>query len=147
VDFLRSELQRIAPDNLLEVGSGSGRLRAVYPCPTVSVDISSEMMRRNRGHAQMTGTSLGFRDNTFDASMTSLVLIHTPHDDIGSFISELARVSNRSVLLFELSSIRSREPHLFQHDYPALLMNADLELIEEVQCPRSPRNVLYVADV
>ena len=99
--------------DVLEIGCGPGgnllEIREHKPKRLVGVDISEEMVKlaKNKMPAdieliKIDGTSLPFADAEFDIVFTATVLQHnTDSVMLTQLISELSRVSNDNVYLFE----------------------------------------------
>jgi len=145
VTFLQSHIENLNPESILEVGCGPGRLSAAFDVLYTGVDFSPNMMGEYKAAARMSGTHIGFRDNTFDATLTCVVLLHIPPSQILGVIKELGRVARRYVILFEVAEIRGRQKQLHQHDYPRVIKEAGLTLLYEAPCPELPRDSIYVA--
>lgn len=99
--------------SVLEIGFGpGGNLKEVWkqgPARLAGADISSHMVAlagkqlpREVELHKINGTELPFPDETFEIVFTATVLQHnTDEKMLGQIVSELARVSARSVYLFE----------------------------------------------
>lgn len=104
----------IAPDNLLEVGVGTGLTLFNYPDATkvFGIDLSEAMLERARKKAQllsekdisllsMDGERMDFPDNSFDCVTVPYVLSVTPEPD--KLVSELRRVCKPGGVIFILN--------------------------------------------
>lgn len=104
---------KVAGEHILEVGVGTGRNLPFYPGgkKITALDFSERMLARAHEKVGKTGTNvslllmdghhLGFRDNTFDTVVTSLVFCSVPDPVRG--LQEIARVvkPGGQVLLLE----------------------------------------------
>jgi ubiquinone/menaquinone biosynthesis C-methylase UbiE len=98
--------------SILELGCGpGGNLNAISKYNykrLVGVDIAEEMIdlaQKNTSGAELVkinGTDLPFKDKEFDLSFSATVLQHnTDEDMLKNILSELCRVTNRELVLFE----------------------------------------------
>lgn len=99
--------------SVLELGNGPGgnlkEISKLSPARLVGADISSEMIKLARANntdfvelVKINGTSLPFRDNTFDIVFTATVLQHNTDDSMmRSILEEISRVSKDKIYLFE----------------------------------------------
>jgi ubiquinone/menaquinone biosynthesis C-methylase UbiE len=115
-DMVVAEIKRFAETNniksILEVGAGSGRLigelsKQFSDVKCYSVDINSELSKYVKEHFPDVETSVGeiidlpFKDNSFDLVYTYQVLQHVEPGEIEKALSELIRVSNNQVWMWE----------------------------------------------
>lgn len=138
VDFDVAYIQRSVDgeqDLVLELGPGVGRTFGAYgPGQHVtSLDLSRIYREQLAELANSQGIDLDqrfladpadpfpFGDSTFSVAVASQVLLHVPPDNIRHTMSELVRVSRRTVAI---SAFRHGEPigvhagaHDFNHDY------------------------------
>ncbi|MET9087201.1 class I SAM-dependent methyltransferase [Streptomyces sp. NPDC004237] len=108
---------------VLEVGCGPGGNLAWLTDRGMSVagvDVSPTMLehvRRRLPDVPLThvdGRRLPFADRSFEAVMTATVLQHNPPDGAAELLTEIARVADREVHLFEDTawiSLRDRQSH------------------------------------
>ncbi|MFI5796308.1 class I SAM-dependent methyltransferase [Streptomyces sp. NPDC051677] len=108
---------------VLEVGCGPGGNLAWLAGRGMSVagaDVSPTMLehvRRLLPDVPLThidGRQLPFADRSFEAVMTATVLQHNPPDGAGELLTEIARVADREVHLFEDTAwlcLRDRQSH------------------------------------
>lgn len=101
--------------NVMELGSGPGGNLAFVldnfkPKTLTGVDISTQMLELAKSHLsqfeisliKINGTYLPFEDKKFDLTFTATVLQHnTDENMLKSIVSELCRVTNDSVVIFE----------------------------------------------
>jgi phosphatidylethanolamine/phosphatidyl-N-methylethanolamine N-methyltransferase len=100
---LTSEVNRLAPRRLLEIGVGTGLTLAGYPAETsvVGVDLSPDMLRQAQRRAHdlpgrdielllLDGESLPFEDHSFDCVTLPYVLSVTPQP--AKLLAEMRRV-------------------------------------------------------
>jgi len=103
--------RRLRGNSILEVGCGPGgnlaAIEAFDPKVIAGCDCSREMLARatNRTHAKLVQseeTVLPFPDRRFDLVFTVTVIQHIPEDaDAATLVAEMARVTSRTVLLYE----------------------------------------------
>lgn len=95
---------------VLEVGCGPGGNLAWLTDQSVSVagaDVSPTMLKQARrllpevSLTRVDGRRLPFDDRSFEAVMTVTVLQHNPPNAAGELLTEIARVADREVHLFE----------------------------------------------
>ncbi|MBA2461496.1 MAG: class I SAM-dependent methyltransferase [Actinobacteria bacterium] len=97
-DVVVSELRRIAPQRVLEVGCGWGelaeRIEREIGCGIVALDLSPRMVElaRERGVDAQVGDvqELPFEEGEFDAVVAAWMLYHVP--DLERGLAEIARV-------------------------------------------------------
>jgi len=118
----RKKILRLARDDILEVGVGTGSSFKDYPpgkCIT-AVDISREMLRRAReklknynGNLKLRREdvqNLSFKDETFDTIFTSWVFCSVSNPIKG--LTELRRVLKKDGQLLMLEHVKSRNKRL-----------------------------------
>lgn len=99
--------------SVLEIGNGpGGNLREITkhkPARLVGADISADMIELAKANnsdfvelVKIDGTSLPFKDDTFDIVFTATVLQHNTDDEMmRSILNEICRVSKDKIYLFE----------------------------------------------
>jgi len=99
--------------NVLEIGCGpGGNLQEVWsqkPTKLTAVDISADMIKLAKAKndtavdiVKINGTTLPFKDKTFDIVFTATVLQHnTDEKMLHQLMAEIARVSAKNVVFFE----------------------------------------------
>jgi len=99
-------------DRVLDLCTGTGTLAHVFASQganVVGVDIARGMLKRassktkgmNTSWTEMDATRLAFPNNCFDVSVLSLALHHMPVSIQLSVLTELRRVTSRSVVIIE----------------------------------------------
>ena len=154
---LLDELRGFEWRSLLEVGCGFGwHLRAIreaFPSATLAgVDFSASQLRRARTYVgdaarvflgQADGASLPFRDGSFDVVATSGFLIYIHPQEMPRVLSELRRITRRSMIVLEYAREDMDSPHrreLFDrapwhgHTYSELLRQAGLRVVRHARC-------------
>lgn len=92
------ELNKLKPNNILEIGPGRGYLKALASIEGLSVetlDIDPELRPDYVGSVE----NLPFSDAEFDVCCAFQVLEHLPYDMFEIAVKELIRVSSRYVLI------------------------------------------------
>jgi GT2 family glycosyltransferase len=90
---------------ILDVGGNSGPLKQFLPRAQVVVtDVDAptsltSLPLRHDGYVRASGTHLPFPDDSFDAVTAHDTLEHVPEENRAAFLSELARVSRRFVIV------------------------------------------------
>lgn len=101
---LAKEVTKLNPENILEVGVGTGLLLPKYPhsCKITGIDISKDMLNiarkrvvslENHANIELSHSNaehLKYPDNSFDCVVVAYVLSVTPHPS--QLISEIRRV-------------------------------------------------------
>ena len=93
-----SEIQKVNPENLLKIGSGSGMLKnvaATFGMAIETLDLDPEL---NPDHVASV-TAMPFADAAYDVVCAFQVLEHLPYDTSILAFREMARVSGRHVLI------------------------------------------------
>src|SRR6186997_2442925 len=92
------EVLALRPENLLEIGKGSGLVSTVLKSRGVdvtSLDIDPGV------HPDVVGSvlALPFEDKKFDVTLCAEVLEHLPFEEFPKALSEIRRVTRRAVVL------------------------------------------------
>jgi len=93
------EIVSIKPDSILEIGVGSGLLRAVltsvYHCNYNTIDIGEHL------HPDYVGSVLDmpFEDSTYDVVGCFQVLEHLPYEDFQKAMTEIFRIAKKRVVI------------------------------------------------
>lgn len=135
-------LQSIRPENILEVGSGWGRIYQRWQALDLSgtftmCDFAKSMMdgcERETGvrPEEWDGETLPYPDGSFDFVLSFSVMLHVPPEDAKAMLTEHARVTNRWLFVATLDSYDDQlSPHCFVHDYGALFRESGLAVAEE----------------
>ena len=149
--LLISSLEEIKPSSLLEIGCGFGRnLKLIaenFPkCKLSGTDISAGMIdnaRKFLGEKAalkvMKANALEFPEKSFDAVLSSVVLVHVPKRDIKKTLSEIARVAKKRIILLEpdigrvtLADQMIKSKHITLHNYEELFSEIpDFKLVSK----------------
>lgn len=146
INSLKAVILKIAPRNILDVGSGHGdvylRLKSSLPCPYRMCDIANSMrwicFNNTGALPDLCGTdSLPYKDGSFDFVLSFHVALHVPPGNISTFIMEHSRVKGRFLYLSsfngEQQSINSK--HCFAHDYESIFSASGLRVVRETSFP------------
>lgn len=122
-------------DSLLDFGCGYGKYLKVLSNnftnkKFVGVDISSTMLQNARNHLvnlnielhKTDGLTLPFKDNSFDITLTSHVLIHNPPNKINEIIKEIKRVTRKASIHMESTVENVKAEDYYCHDYEKLFL-------------------------
>ena len=92
------EVLRVSPTTCLEVGIGTGDVRAALTANGVNVTVVDIDDRLGVDRAG-TVTALPCKDNEFEVALCCQVLEHLPWEEVDQALAELARVSSRRVVV------------------------------------------------
>lgn len=140
-EAISAELAYFAPETLLEVGYGYGRLAPLYRrIPTVvGVDISTEMLRMaalsnaNKGFISLLDCdirALPFGNSSFQCIIAVRTLNHVHPNDLAIVESEITRVSSKVVIVLESDKKLKGARYEFEHDYDQFLKD-DFTLVKK----------------
>jgi len=108
------------PDSVLEIGLGTGLLRAVlkdvYKCNYESLDI----IERNQPDYIGSVIDLPFLDKSYDVVVCYEVLEHLPYENFEKALSEIFRVAKSNVVISLPNAGSSRRPnqeHIFNGEH------------------------------
>ncbi|RJQ21190.1 methyltransferase domain-containing protein [Candidatus Woesearchaeota archaeon] len=97
-EIILKELSLKKTDTLLDVGCGTGKITALFPCNAQGIDPAAELVKQSPVPAQVgKAESLPFPDKSFDV-VISLTAVQN-FDDIDKGIAEIARVAKRDVVI------------------------------------------------
>jgi SAM-dependent methyltransferase len=142
VDYLREHLRGCA--EILEFGPGVGRTfsahspRSRITCYDVTANYRIRLLERAKElglHVQhdVAGSlhePLPYGDSSFDAAVTSQVLLHQRPERIETVMAELIRVSHQVIAITSYGKpVRmTRGMHAFHHDYPVICSRIGCEM-------------------
>ena len=132
---------KVHPGNILEVGSGWGRVYAYLKANGLAADYKMvdfvDSMRE--GCQQKTGILpdkwdgrlLPYPDKSFDLVLSVEVLLHVPPADIARILAEHARVSRQWLYIVTVGTCyKPLGVHCFWHDYLRLFSDTHLYVID-----------------
>ncbi len=103
--IVMNELEISPDDELLDVGCGTGKITAMFPCKVQGIDPSKELIKQSPVQAtEGRAEELPFPDKSFDI-VISLTAIHN-FDDYEKGISEMKRVSRRDIVISVLKKAK-----------------------------------------
>jgi glycosyltransferase involved in cell wall biosynthesis/chemotaxis methyl-accepting protein methylase/tetratricopeptide (TPR) repeat protein len=135
-----SQLKRLAPESVLDWGAGFGKIlkevRTALPDARLyGLDISATVLLDGHRHlfggspvalVESDGVHIPLRDKSVAVSYTHVSLIHVPHENIRTVLSELVRVTRDCILIGETSETAHENFYYYAHDYPALFAELGL---------------------
>jgi len=144
LDSLDSWLQSLEPKNILEVGSGWGRLylrwQALELRGTFTMcDFAKSMLdgcERETGVRPdvWDGGTLPYPDDSFDFVLSFSVMLHVPPEDIKTMLAEHVRVASRWLFVATLNSYDDQlSPHCFVHDYEPMFKEFGLAAVSKIE--------------
>ena len=96
--LILKELKPAKKDTLLDVGCGTGKITALFPCKTTGIDPAAELVKQSPMHALVgKAEALPFADKSLDV-VISLTAVHN-FDDIEQGLMEIKRVAKKQVVL------------------------------------------------
>jgi SAM-dependent methyltransferase len=153
IDLLKRIILKIAPRNILDVGSGHGdvyfRLKPSLPCPYRMCDVAHSMRWTCYANTSVLPDLCGvdnlpYKDGAFDFVLSFHVALHVPPSGISEFIKEHARVKGRFLYVASFSggqrSINSK--HCFAHDYEKIFLAHGLRVVKETSFPQGVKHWL-----
>lgn len=157
--WLLEILKKEDPENILEVGCGFGRnIRYLkdqnISQPLTGVDISPEMIKKaksfiNNNSVVLTVAdihSLPFPDKSFDFVFTHGVLMHVPQKSIIRALSELVRVSSKTIVCIEQNYMPLGEgnSYTYIHHYRKMLKDLGINIVEYKKDQRLGLDLIYI---
>jgi ubiquinone/menaquinone biosynthesis C-methylase UbiE len=127
VNFIKDNISDC--QKICDLGPGTGRLVESYAGKDVTfMDIHEGFRSRLYESCKRNNVSYSFKliehlsnlpygDNSFDAIVLSLVLLHVPHKDIEGVIREVLRVTDRLIVIDVCPDYRTSALHVFTHDF------------------------------
>jgi len=148
--WLWQTIKTLKPDSILEAGCGFGRnlrwlvSRGLDPAQLTGIDISSVLLaqaRLSKSVQLICGNvlHLPFSSNRFDLVFTHGLLMHLSPRQLPRALSELARVSQKHLILIEEIRSRPRQLNYFTwaHDYDKMIAALPLKVIIKKPGPNS----------
>jgi len=97
-ELILNELKLKKTDTLLDVGCGTGKITALFPCKVQGIDPAATLVKQSPVPAIVgKAESLPFADESFDV-VVSLTAVHN-FDNVEKGLHEIKRVAKRDVVL------------------------------------------------
>lgn len=98
LEIILREIKINKTDKLLDVGCGTGKITALFPCKVTGIDPSAELLKHAKVHVLVGfAEELPFAPKSFDV-VASLTAVQN-FEDIELGVSEMARVAKRDVVI------------------------------------------------
>ena len=158
LEYLYTTILSIQPQNVLEVGSGYGRvfrfLNAKGICPDYEMcDIAESFIRKCKEYThkpvkEWDGVTLPYPDNSFELVISYSVLLHVEKDKIIKFVEEHKRVSSRYIYVATWHDDSYNGPkenvHCIHHDYFQIFESIGLEIVKMIPYHTNRKNFLLM---
>jgi SAM-dependent methyltransferase len=139
-------VQKYNIKNILEVGSGEGRIYNYFLDKKISInftmcDFSNSFRKKCKELTNVLpdswdGKILPYNNDSFDLIISFSVLLHVLPDQIENIFQEHVRVSNKYIFIATwYEDLRGKsEEHCFEHDYYYLFKKNNLSILEDKKC-------------
>lgn len=147
--WILAAVKKEKSQNILEVGCGFGRNikylidNGIDPQIITGVDISKGMIKKAKDFINNDKVvlktanclDLPFTNKSFDLVLVYTVLMHIPPNEINDAISEIKRVSNRTIIVIEqnyepIGNAVNAKKYTFIHDYKKLFNEHSLKILK-----------------